>query len=79
MLCITLWPYMMYLTKILYLHVEQRIGAVLINPQALNVGDRNIHREDFFLPSIIIWSPYITHPCLFPSGSIACPSCGSPT
>lgn len=61
------------------MHVEQTIGAVIIYPPALNVDDRNLCREDFFLPSIIIWSPYITYPCIFPPGSISCPSCGNPT
>lgn len=32
--------------------------------------------EDFFLPSVIIWNPYIIYPHIFPPGSIKCFHCG---
>ena len=64
---------------LLYSHAEGRISAVVISPPSPHIGDPSIVCDNFFLPSIIVWSPYITYPSLFPPNTILFPSCGLPT
>ena len=42
------------------------------------IGDADVTIEDFFLPSVIIWNPYIIYPLIIPPGSIKCIHCGLP-
>ena len=48
----------------------------IITPPIPTPGDPEMEDEDLFLPLVIVWSPYLTYPTLFPPGSLQCPSCG---
>ena len=63
----------------MFTNIERRIGVAIVNhPSTPNIGDPSIDSDAFFLPSIILWSPYVTHPNIFPLDSIICPTCGHP-
>ena len=64
--------------QFLYMYTGQRISAVIISPPPHNIGARDLSTTSFFLPPVILWSPYISYPSMFPSNSILCPSCGQP-
>lgn len=51
----------------------------VIAPPIPTPGDPEMQDEDLFLPLVILWSPYLTYPTLFPPSSIKSPSCGCAT
>ena len=48
----------------------------IIPPPTPIIGDDKIVAEDFFLPSVIVWNPYLIYPHIVPPGSIKCIHCG---
>ena len=50
-------------------------GFSFVIPPIPSLGDGNLDDEDFSLPAVIIWNPYIAYPHIFKLGSIQCPVC----
>ena len=50
----------------------------IIPPPVPAIGTGDVSSEDFFLPSVIVWNPYLIYPHIIPSGSIKCIHCGMP-
>ena len=48
----------------------------IILPPMPIIGDDKLVTEDFFLPSVIVWNPYLIYPHIIPPGSIKCSHCG---
>lgn len=53
-----------------------RGSAHIIVPPIPLLGDSKVNVEDFFLPSVIIWNPYLIYPNVVSPGSIKCIHCG---
>ena len=42
------------------------------------IGDSEVQTEDFYMPPVILWNPYLIYPQFITPGSIKCTICGSP-
>ena len=69
----------MHVSAVLHYPSGQTFIAVIISPHPPNIGDPDTPSDHFFIPSIILWRPYITHSSIFPKQSILCPLCELPT
>lgn len=41
------------------------------------LGDKQVEQDDFFMPSVLLWNPYLIHPQFVPPGSVKCAHCGN--
>ena len=42
------------------------------------IGDSEVQTENFYMPPVILWNPYLIYPQFITPGSIKCTICGSP-
>jgi hypothetical protein len=50
----------------------------IIPPAMPIIGDKEVENEDFYMPSVLLWNPYLIYPQFVAPGSIKCTICGSP-